>query len=683
MAGATRGAELVGRDEELAQIEGFLERVEEGPAALVVEGDPGIGKTTLWRAVLDGVSAQDFLILRAEPTKVERRLSFAALADLLAPITDELGGLPVPQRKALRTALLIDEPTGPGLGERATATALLSLLGLLAAAQAVLLAVDDVQWLDAASASAIAFAFRRRGDARVKLLMTKRRAEPMPFELDAERVSVAPLSPSSIDHILRERFALRLTRPMLRKLHADTGGNPLYALELGRAFAEGATPPALDEPLPAPADLATLLSRRLAKLSRPARQALRAASLLADPTLDRIEATSGAGGIDEAVAAGVAMVERGRVRFDHPLLASVIFDEMDAGERRRIHARLADVVDDPEERARHRAAATEAPDAETAALLDDAAHRAAGRGAAAAAADLAANAVRMTPATDDALRHRRLLVAGKLARAAGDRDRCEALLREAVDAAPSGHRRAEALLWLAGNAPDDRAEARVLLDEALQHADGDAALSALILANAANCSVVETPSERLDLARRSLELAEQSGDERVLGRALATVGSVSFFAGLGPQRDVLQRAMAIEDRCGAPEVDDNPLARYQLAYQLATTGRAYEARPLYEELIARARDLDRQTVCIYLEGLSRVELRAGNWERARELVEEACQTAIESGRDGYAAQYMYVLSMVEAYRGDEKRARRLVGEMAEGGAQRYYDPRPIHSSPPS
>jgi len=223
----------------------------------------------------------------------------------------------------------------------------------------------------------------------------------------------------------------------------------------------------------------------------------------------------------------------------------------------------------------------------------------------------------------------------------------------------------------------------VLLDEALQHADGDAALSALILANAANCSVVETPSERLDLARRSLELAEQSGDERVLGRALATVGSVSFFAGLGPQRDVLQRAMAIEDRCGAPEVDDNPLARYQLAYQLATTGRAYEARPLYEELIARARDLDRQTVCIYLEGLSRVELRAGNWERARELVEEACQTAIESGRDGYAAQYMYVLSMVEAYRGDEKRARRLVGEMAEGGAQRYYDPRPIHSSPPS
>ena len=295
MAGATRGAELVGRDEELAQIEGFLERVEEGPAALVLEGDPGIGKTTLWRAVLDGVRAQDFLILRAQPTKVERRLSFAALADLLAPVTDELGSLPVPQRKALRTALLIDEPTGPGLSELAAATALLSLLGLLAAAQAVLLAVDDVQWLDAASASAIAFAFRRRGDARVKLLMTKRRAEPMPFELDAERVSVAPLSPASIDHILRERFALRLTRPMLKKLHADSGGNPLYALELGRALAEGATPRALDEPMPAPADLATLLSRRLVRLSRPARQALRAASLLADPTIDRIEATAGAG----------------------------------------------------------------------------------------------------------------------------------------------------------------------------------------------------------------------------------------------------------------------------------------------------------------------------------------------------------------------------------------------------
>jgi len=533
-----RGTDLVGRDEELAQIEGFLKHVEERPAALVLEGDPGIGKTTLWRAVLDGVSAQDFLILRAQPTTVERRLSFAALADLLAPVTDELGGLPVPQRKALWTALLIDEPTGPGLSERAAATALLSLLGLLAAAQAVLLAVDDVQWLDAASASAIAFAFRRRGDARVKLLMTKRRAEPMPFELDAERVSVAPLSPSSIDHILRERFALRLTRPMLKKLHADTGGNPLYALELGRALAEGATPPALDEPLPAPADLATLLSRRLAKLSRPARQALRSASLLADPTLDRIEATAGAGGIDEAVAAGVAMVERGRVRFDHPLLASVIFDEMDAGERRRVHARLADVVDGTEERARHRAAATEAPDPETAALLDDAARRAAGRGAAAAASDLAAHAVRMTPAADDALRHRRLLEAGKLARAAGDLDRCKAFMREAVDAAPSGRRRAEALLWLAGNGPDDRAEVRRLLDEALRHVDGDVALSVLILANAANCSVVETPSERLDLARRSLELAEQSGDERLLGRALATVGAMSFYAGLGPQREV-------------------------------------------------------------------------------------------------------------------------------------------------
>jgi len=167
--------ELVGRDAELSSIGQFVSGVSGGAVALVLEGEAGIGKTTLWRAAIAMAEERDLLVLQAQPVESEATLSFAGVGDLLDPVLDTvLDPLPAAQRRALERALVLGEDEGAPLDPRAVRVALMNALRLLADAQPVVLAIDDSQWLDHASSAGLAYGIRRYRAERIGLLLSRR-----------------------------------------------------------------------------------------------------------------------------------------------------------------------------------------------------------------------------------------------------------------------------------------------------------------------------------------------------------------------------------------------------------------------------------------------------------------------------------------------------------------------------
>ena len=233
---------VVGRQEELADLDRFLAADGGLPAALVLEGEAGIGKTTLWRSAV--VAADSYFVLSAQPVAAEAELSHASLADLLEPcVAEVLPGLPRPQRRALEGALLLAEPEADPQ-PRAVAAGFLSVLRELAREQPVLVALDDVHWLDTSSRAVLEFAFRRLRNETVAVLVSARAdAEERSLALgpafEGERlthVQLGGLDVSAVQALLRERLGLALTRPTLLQVVDASGGNPFFALELGRAL---------------------------------------------------------------------------------------------------------------------------------------------------------------------------------------------------------------------------------------------------------------------------------------------------------------------------------------------------------------------------------------------------------------------------------------------------------------
>jgi len=228
----TTAGELVGRDDDLRAVAEAL-AVEPGPTAVLIEGEMGIGKTAFWRRAM--ATCPQRRTLSCRPGGADVRLSFAALADLLEPAVEEVvDALHPPQRRALEAALLRRDPGPRPPDGRAIGTAVLAALRRLAAEQPLLVAVDDVQWLDEPSAAALRFALRRLGDARIAVLAA-RRLEPgagRPLDLAGAlpperllRLRLGPLAPEALGALLRARAGLRLSRATLARVHAATGGN--------------------------------------------------------------------------------------------------------------------------------------------------------------------------------------------------------------------------------------------------------------------------------------------------------------------------------------------------------------------------------------------------------------------------------------------------------------------------
>jgi len=672
---------LFGRETELAFVSKLLDAIPSGPVALILGGEAGIGKSTLWLEALSQAKARSYRVLSCRPNESEAKLSYAALGDLLEGVVDEsLEGLPPPQRSALEVALLRTDATGTPPDQRAISTAFHAALLALASASPSVVAIDDAPWLDAPSARVLEFALRRLNDAPIGLVMTVRSQEhdPLPLGLGRalpddriQRVMVGPMTLQATRNMLSSELSAGFPRPLLLRIHEASAGNPFLALELGRALLRRGIEQEPEGNLPVPSNLADLVTDRLSDLSDPVRQVLLVISAASQPTVSLVAGTIGGptaeDDIEDAFKAGVIEGSGGRIRSAHPLLATVVYSESSAEARRDIHRRLAAVVVDQEERARHLALAAEGPDEGVASELEEAARKAAGRGAPDAAAQLSELARGLTPSEHAEARIHRTVHAGQYAFEAADIGRAAILLEEAVAAAPTGWLRAEALLFLARihYHSHDALSARSLAERALPEAAQDPALKTQIqLELAAAAEALGDGDGARVHARAAVDLAEGRGDETTLAEGLALVAFYDFLAGKGTQRSVMNRAVGLEGMGG----DLRPLRSptFREACVFLWTDELDAARSTLSDIEKRCRDGgDEASLAVILFMLALLECWAGDWSEAGLYADESCTITVWTGQQPYRALALSAKALVEGHRGQEQAARTAAEEGLE------------------
>jgi DNA-binding CsgD family transcriptional regulator len=670
---------IVGREDDLAALHAFVDQAEAGAAALVLEGEAGIGKSTLWLSGADHARSQGLRVLSSRPAEAERGLAHVGLGDLFDEVLDEvLPMLSPPRRRALEVALLRREASGDSADHRALAVAVQDALQLLGERERIVVAIDDVQWLDPSSASALAFALRRLGKSRVLLLLARRAvdgSQPATVEgaLDAERVErlrVGPLSVGALHRLLHDRLERPFARQTLLRIHERSGGNPFFALELARVLDADVDPL---EPIPVPKTLEELVRARLAGLPAASRDALALASALGTPSESLLErAGVAADALEPAAAAHVIERANGTIRFTHPLLSSVLY--RDLGERRRdVHRRIAEILDDPLRRARHLALSSDAPDARIAAALDDAATLAAERGASAVAAELAEQALRLTRSDACDEHNRRALVAARAHRAAGEWTRASTIASDLLKASDLGPLRAETLLLLADLEALDRAVA--LLEEALREAHSRPALQSRIhrlLAWAVRHS--RGFVEAREHARVALELADEVDDDALRVEALATLTFLGSAVGDADAPAHAARAYELATAAGDPELLKQ--ATGALADVLDGRRDVDEARALLEREYHEWRERDEVWATSVLWDLAWVELWGGDWPLAAEYAARALELSLQYGRD---VPWLHVpVAVIAAHRGELELARAHSERSLRLGEEQFGRHTPVH-----
>jgi hypothetical protein len=391
----------VERATEAQAVADLLARAQTGPAGLVVEGDAGIGKTTL---MLDaGLQADGlgFWVLSTQGSPTEVTYAYGAVADLLRDVdTTTLPALPDIQRIALQRACLGEVGGGgPATDERTVANAFLSVIESIGAQAPVLLAIDDAQWLDASSRAVIGFTARRL-TGPVGMVLSFRTGEPgagderswLQFRRPdtMTRVSMQPMSLGGVHALVAARLGHTLPRPTTFRIYEILGGNPLFAVELAASAAEDVAAPMVE----LPESLAALVRRRIPHADDDAAAVLLVAACSVAPTVETIGRAT-----EMSTAHVVALLESmenhriialdgNRVRFTHPLFATGVYTNATPSHRRAMHRALAALVGRPELKARHLALAATTAASTTIEALDAAAEVTSAQGAPAAAAEL-------------------------------------------------------------------------------------------------------------------------------------------------------------------------------------------------------------------------------------------------------------------------------------------------------
>lgn len=633
---------IIGRGDERRVVEAFLD--DQARRLLLITGEIGIGKTVLWEAVLDAANRRGHRVLSARPVQAEAPLGYAALGDLFDAVPEDVfASLPGPQRRALRVALVLDEPGDEGVDPRSVATAVLGVLRVLAERGPVVVAIDDAPWLDAATARVLGFALRRLGDALVRVVVTARtddRGEVPPLVTDVmaadrtARVTPGPLGPDDVRTLLSDRLRVTAHHRQLARLHEMSGGNPYFALELARSLDSRATVE-LGEELPASSGLRRLVHQRVANLPDQVRETLLVAALAPGAPARVLAAATASGAaladLDTATAAGIVEMRDGTVAFTHPLLRSIVVGTALPAQRRAAHDRLSAVVPSPIERASHAARAATAPNEAVAAALDAAARDADRLGACETAADLAELALRATPdeSVDD--RRRRALAAAEYYFSSGDPARAMAHADDVVAGLPPGPQRARAL---ARQALYQRYCAEPLgnwtatLREALAESDpADLLLladihGALAMAAMNGGDPATGPGHMAAIE----QIAHRTGDRTLLVVAAGGNAWLSFLAGEGVRPDLIEAALEPVEGIRRLPVETRP--SFMAASALTLSGDLPAARAVLDRERADAVDRgDEAGLPIVLWQLVLVETWAGDWARAAVLAEQGRQAA--------------------------------------------------------
>jgi DNA-binding CsgD family transcriptional regulator len=640
---------VVGRGAELERLDQFLREARPGNSFVLI-GAPGIGKTTLWEAALDSARDRGMRVLAARPSGAEAQLPFGGLIDLCDRLGEaELATLPALQRRALEEALMRVEPGTEPAPIPAVVPGMLGVVRALEARGPGVIAIDDLQWLDRQSADAVAFVARRLEGLQVTFLLARRpgRASPMEAVVSragVERLQVGPLSFGAVRRLLFERLGLTISRQRLRQIVAATEGNPLFALEVGRALldAEGR---ALADNLPLPDSLEDVMGARVARLPAAVRSVLLAVALSEDPRIDRLPATIAGEALDQAVDAGVVLIDGQRVRPAHPLLAAAAEMRARARERRELHLALSEIAADEPAGALHLALATETPDAGLSRRVAAAGEAARAGGARRQAALLATQALRLTPAEAEERPHRVLELAERLDDA-GELRRMTVLLRDELPSLPPGPLRARA--WLSLSEGDDvssRQDQDRYLEQALSESAEDRNLTARLLAKKAAHAAAAGVSQLARAEAWALEALELADDPDVERYALYALAWPLSLTGR-ELADLCARSGATADPSAYLSASPERVATKRMMWRGELAG----AREALASMLALADDRgDPTSYAMIRMHIVEVELRTGELDVVARLLDEWSESSDYETQ--FRPQYPRCRAQLEAGRG--------------------------------
>jgi DNA-binding NarL/FixJ family response regulator len=654
-------------------IAGFLTSATAQPSALLLEGEAGIGKTTLWLAGQEQARDKGFRVLSTRAAAAESVLAYTALADLLDGVpASAWADLPEPQRSAVDQVLMRADD-GASTDQRAVAAAFLSVVEYLTDGGPLLVAIDDLQWIDPSSMHVVAFAARRLSGP-VGILGSVRTNGSggggawlqLPRPDSVNRVRLHPLGIQDLHAAVSARLRRPFSRPTMGRIHEVSGGNPFYAIELARAIAEHA--PGVETSLPR--TLADVVRARLNGLDPDVHDALLAASCMAAPTVEQVSSATISDDdrlivlLEIAESKGIIAIDGNRIHFSHPLLARGIYTEAPAGQRRTMHRRLADIVDEPELRARHLALAATSGDRVTLRALDTAAVSARIRGAPAAAAELIDLAIGLGGDTTD----RRLLSALHHFDA-GDKERSRAVLEETIEQLAPGDVRAEALSRLAVVRlyGDGFYEAARLLQRALTEVQNDSPLRAHILITLAYSLLQSNQgAAAVQMAEEAVVQAERLDEPHLLGLALGMRVVQRFLGGNGLDEADLDRAVELDN----PDIFTPLVFRpsVQRALLLEWTGRLDEAHEVLETVRRRCAETGEEGELIFVaQHVVLNSIWRGDFVGAGLLADDAMERARQLGGDTPLFLAYSLRTKLAAYAGREADARAAAEQALETG----------------
>ncbi len=655
---------LVGRDHDLRKVRDLL-GLGSGGGALLLSGDPGVGKTAVLDVIAEVAQADGTRVLRAAGVEFEAHCSYSGLNQILFPFHDAIGMLDAPFRHALRVALGFQGGSPP---ERlVVSNAVLMLLQSVAAGDPLLLIVDDLHWIDRASAAVLGFVARRVRSIRTSFLAASRTGARSLHDGGAlPEYWLQPLDEEAASHLVSTKFP-ELVSSARQRLLTLAHGNPLALLELPSALPTMQVSDFDDLPtmLPLSQRLENVFGSRITELPPPSQRLLLLAALegMGDLGVLQAAARQAEDGYDlddlaPAERSQLVYIDEGarRLRFRHPLIRSSVVENATSTERRAVHSSLAQVlIDQPERRAWHLGEATLEPDESVAALLEQAARITLHRGDAVGAMRTLIRSADLTPPGPD--RSRRLAEAAYVG-------------AESTGALPSAQR---------------------ILDNARHTArDTDSSLHSA----AATALLILNDDGDVETAHRLLVCAIETGDHgyqadnNALVDALHALALVSFF---GARRDLwlpyyraveklTPSAPAVLSALGKTFSDPARTAASAsaeldqlMAGLVNTTDLVHVTRTgtaaLYSDRLGDVRDSAWRVVRIgrdggparrYLSGLIHLCLDGyltGLWDEAARLAKEGLQLCETHGYRAFAWYFLYVQAILAAARGETETAR--------------------------
>jgi DNA-binding CsgD family transcriptional regulator/tetratricopeptide (TPR) repeat protein len=660
---------LVGRDRECARVERLLERARAGAAgALVVVGEAGIGKT----ALLDFAAerAEGMTVVRAVGVESEAQLEFSGLFDVCRPLLGRIEELPERQRDALAAALGI----GPGasVDRFSLGAATLSLLAAAAEEAPVLVLLDDVQWLDAASVDALVFAARRLAAEPVAVLVAAREDDDGGFDRGGlETLALAGIDGEAAAALLAARAGREVAPEVAERVRRATGGSPLALAEVAGLLTPrqllGLEP--MTDPMPVGAVIERAFAERAARLPEHARRALLVAAVSSsahvEPVVDALRRL----GLDErslelAEDAALVGVEGGRVSFRHPLVRSAVVLSAAASERRRAHRALADALAgrSQQERAWHLAAAALGPDEQAAAALAEAGLKARARSGWAAAARALERSARLTP---DAGRGRlRLVEAAESAWVAGRIELTLALTDELLADGAAGAARAQVVRLRSRIELHCGAVPRALdhlIEAAALFAREDPGLAVALLADAVEAAeLVGAPERALDAAGRAGALAPGDGEARFVAE-FALGQALRLSARPADARAHLEPALVL--LAASEELHASMHAFSRGARAAGWLDRLPEALALARRAIELAREQGAVGPLAHaLAACAWLAARSGQWREAYAQASEGLELARETRCAWASTGCLEQLAWLDAAQGNEQRCRMHAAE---------------------